>query len=185
MQTTPTEIDDNVRRLASMIPGACSPVFLDLRATVDAEVGECFHNVEAKIKRDGGSYQNGWIVWHAPGLLIEGEFHRVWKSPSNELIDITPKADGERRILFIADSQIEYKNEIVPNVRLPLSDDPILKSIIGMKDREIDIRRQYNDGTGQSQIPLSAMYDRKKPGRNERCPCGSGKKYKSCHGRPH
>ena len=25
--------------------------------------------------------------------------------------------------------------------------------------------------------------DKKKIGRNEKCPCGSGKKYKICHGR--
>lgn len=42
--------------------------------------------------------------------------------------------------------------------------------------------------------PLQALFDqrrpaprtvelRKKVGRNERCPCGSGKKYKQCHGR--
>lgn len=35
-------------------------------------------------------------------------------------------------------------------------------------------RWRYQDGVGQA--------TRREPGRNERCPCGSGKKFKSCHG---
>ena len=32
-------------------------------------------------------------------------------------------------------------------------------------------------------IPRTAMMPRQKTGRNAPCPCGSGKKYKKCHGR--
>ncbi len=37
------------------------------------------------------------------------------------------------------------------------------------------------DGRGQVQQPVRVE---KKVGRNDPCPCGSGKKYKACHGRP-
>jgi preprotein translocase subunit SecA len=35
------------------------------------------------------------------------------------------------------------------------------------------------DGSGKA---LSTASDKKEPGRNDQCPCGSGKKYKKCHG---
>ena len=37
------------------------------------------------------------------------------------------------------------------------------------------------DGRSQAQQPVRVE---KKVGRNEPCPCGSGKKYKNCHGKP-
>ena len=30
--------------------------------------------------------------------------------------------------------------------------------------------------------PQQPVFADKKPGRNDECPCGSGKKYKNCHG---
>lgn len=47
---------------------------------------------------------------------------------------------------------------------------------------------QYNDpsggGEGQKQQRAQPVRVEKKVGRNDPCPCGSGKKYKNCHGRP-
>ena len=37
-----------------------------------------------------------------------------------------------------------------------------------------------NRGEERVRVPVTAT---KEPGRNEPCPCGSGKKYKKCHGR--
>ena len=43
------------------------------------------------------------------------------------------------------------------------------------------------DGTGQTQgppeKPRTVVREGRKVGRNEPCPCGSGKKYKQCHGK--
>jgi hypothetical protein len=41
------------------------------------------------------------------------------------------------------------------------------------------MNRRAHDATAKKQRPLRAE---KKPGRNDPCPCGSGKKYKNCHG---
>jgi preprotein translocase subunit SecA len=35
----------------------------------------------------------------------------------------------------------------------------------------------------QSQTPRAVVRDTPKVGRNDACPCGSGKKYKQCHGK--
>ena len=41
------------------------------------------------------------------------------------------------------------------------------------------------DGTGQAvQTSAAGAADFSKVGRNEPCPCGSGKKFKLCHGDP-
>ncbi|HKK61430.1 MAG TPA: SEC-C metal-binding domain-containing protein, partial [Bacteroidales bacterium] len=44
----------------------------------------------------------------------------------------------------------------------------------------------YNDpsGGGPDQKRMQPVRTEKKVGRNEPCPCGSGKKYKNCHGKP-
>ncbi len=36
---------------------------------------------------------------------------------------------------------------------------------------------------GEQQKPLEPVRVEKKVGRNDACPCGSGKKYKNCHGK--
>lgn len=47
--------------------------------------------------------------------------------------------------------------------------------------RRVDGDWFYMDGEIVKQKPK--VRDKPKVGRNERCPCGSGKKYKKCHGR--
>ena len=39
------------------------------------------------------------------------------------------------------------------------------------------------DGEQSAQQPAQIKRDGDKVGRNDPCPCGSGKKYKKCHGR--
>ncbi|HXK74078.1 MAG TPA: SEC-C metal-binding domain-containing protein, partial [Bacteroidales bacterium] len=45
--------------------------------------------------------------------------------------------------------------------------------------QEVGSGRQISEG-GKGSAPIRVE---KKVGRNEPCPCGSGKKYKQCHGR--
>ena len=51
------------------------------------------------------------------------------------------------------------------------------------QQREVDIPTPIQAVFDQRRGPPNAVEPRKKVGRNERCPCGSGKKYKHCHGR--
>ena len=52
---------------------------------------------------------------------------------------------------------------------VPVSSDPNQRAAAGRDTRE-----------PQKQEPIRVQ---KKPGRNDPCPCGSGKKFKHCHGR--
>jgi preprotein translocase subunit SecA len=46
------------------------------------------------------------------------------------------------------------------------------------EDREAAMRQQ-----GEGGKPATIRREAPKVGRNDPCPCGSGKKYKQCHGR--
>jgi len=73
------------------------------------------------------------------------------------------------------DPLIEYKNEgykIFKNL-LSMIDKAILQSILGLSKREEKIEKPQR-------VFQQPSYSGKKPGRNDPCPCGSGKKYKKC-----
>ena len=48
--------------------------------------------------------------------------------------------------------------------------------------KRVEGRWYFFDASGKPQVP--SRRDTAKVGRNDPCPCGSGKKYKKCHGRP-
>ena len=49
------------------------------------------------------------------------------------------------------------------------------------KDRTQNL--SYSSGGEQSPASMTMKRDQPKVGRNDPCPCGSGKKYKHCHGK--
>jgi preprotein translocase subunit SecA len=59
----------------------------------------------------------------------------------------------------------------------------LTRNIHRKKDRELaELQFTGGDGSGSNGSP--AVNKAPKVGRNELCPCGSGKKYKKCHGAP-
>ena len=97
-------------------------VYVPVRPAKWAVAEYCTANVVAKVKVAEGQPVAGWCIWYAPGDLIEGEYHCVWKSPTGELIDLTPKPDGERQILFVPDITLGYgMHGFYPNRSTPLS----------------------------------------------------------------
>lgn len=89
------------RRLAPA--GALVPLpfrLLDCRY----EAGRCHANVLHRVREAGGERVFGWLLWEQRGVIAEGEFHSVWRAPSGELVDITPRVDGERRVAFLPDT---------------------------------------------------------------------------------
>lgn len=42
---------------------------------------------------------------------------------------------------------------------------------------------EHRGGSEEESKPVTVRRDENKVGRNEPCPCGSGKKYKKCHGK--
>jgi hypothetical protein len=105
--TTPRQpLSSRVQRFCGGISKA-SPVFLPLTNLDGMMAGQCHMNVLQQVRTHGGSRCNGWLIWEmAP--FDEAIFHCAWQSPYGELLDITPRDDGEEYILFVPD----------PNTRL-------------------------------------------------------------------
>ena len=75
------------------------------------------------------------------------------------------KADEWMILASFADSPVRF--DIFGYIKKPWQKDPEM-------DRSVE--KQLGPG-----IPVRP--DGKRPGRNESCPCGSGRKFKKCHGR--
>ena len=202
MITTPTEINKDIFKFCEEIDPTAKPVFLEFFHVEGYIGGECYGNVEKHIEKNGGRVQYGWIIWGDNNIFLEAEFHAVWINDEGEYIDLTPKADGEKRILFLPDSKRKFTGELIDNIRKSLVDNAYTRTLIKVGERKFEIRKKYYLGGHMREIPKFELknledYDKKvyseellkdklggkiKIGRNESCPCGSGKKYKKCCG---
>jgi uncharacterized protein YecA (UPF0149 family) len=86
---------------------------------------------------------------------------------------------GELRRILIGDekSEAEQIAELMKHGFTPIPDELSKEANKELKDRDsvmVDMKKKS---------PLTAWAKRVKQGRNERCSCGSGKKYKNCCGR--
>lgn len=144
--TTPPEITDEIMKLCRQLDPTQVPVYVPVSPWGSSMMDRCFFNLPEKIGVDGGSIQHGWTIWERPGLLIEGEFHAVWVSPEGDLIDITPKKDGETEILFLPDGKRIWTGELIDNVRMPLVDNEITRRLIKSSKESFETRRRHYRG---------------------------------------
>ena len=200
--TTPKRITPVIEALASeLVPGGV-PVFLPATPPApDAQMNECFAAVEGEVTRHGGSACIGWRIWEWPHVLIEAEFHAVWRNPAGELCDVTPLVNGEARILFLPDPGRAFEGKQVNSIRKPLSTNPDVAAFIAVADAEFELGNRGERDRQGGQITLEGdeaeewiALQRKRrellprllkvspPGRNEACDCGSGRKFKHCCG---
>ncbi|MER9776806.1 hypothetical protein [Mesorhizobium sp. M0220] len=101
-ETTPSAITPAVKVFVQQLGGETAqplPVISDPYGLY----GWCSTGVEEKVRNDGGSICFGWTIWEWPGVLLTSEFHAVWRSPSGDLFDITPKPQRETSIIFVPD----------------------------------------------------------------------------------
>lgn len=193
---TPRALTPVLVRFASTVVPDVTPTFVNISPGTGGEINECFGTVAAHIEQHGGSVQHGWALWEWPGVMIEAEFHAVWRALDNSLLDVTPREDSEQRVLFLPDPTRTFDGSAVDNVRLALTDDPRAADFIRLAEQKYEIlnrgRRAHQFGlVGISRDEIEPVLLRmmalqsqlsRAPGRNEACPCGSGGKYKRCHG---
>ena len=206
--TTPAQIDATVREFCTEISDESAPVYVNLDTSTAYPVSECCYNVPTHVEKNGGEIVDGWMIWYLPQKFIEAEFHRVWRNSDGELVDVTPKPNGEQRVLFVPDSKIEWKKKRIPNIRKALDNDPLIALMIQRAKSHDELDAKYTDENGRPRVPalehraveqqfaaavqrlqqtgyrLDTAQSNRKIGRNDPCPCGSGKKYKKCHGSP-
>jgi hypothetical protein len=101
-ETTPGLISQTVIALCESL-NAEPPSYVPVQNDPHGLYGFCNDGVYEKIKAHGGTIRFGWTIWEYPGLFLTAEFHAVWVDPAGTLIDITPKPQGETRIVFAGD----------------------------------------------------------------------------------
>lgn len=106
LETTPTEITEALKEFCIDLCWS-EPNFIPVEANADGMYGFCNLTVAEKIKKEGGKPVHGWTIWEWPCVFWTAEFHMVWESPTGQLIDVTPKPDGETSILFLRDFSFE------------------------------------------------------------------------------
>jgi hypothetical protein len=146
LQTTPVGITPPILAFCESITPELEPLFLNVPPLTSGNqhmLSEAHFNVREHTKREGcGSIQYGWVIWEQPNVLLEAEFHSVWKAPNGELIDITPQMDGEKQVLFLADPVRTFNfqtREYVPSKRWALQNDADLRryfEILDASDKE-------------------------------------------------
>jgi hypothetical protein len=110
---SPVKIDMHLRMLLNYLDAVESEAVL-LKYTNPLaflpEPDECHFNVWLMINNAGGHAQSGWVLAQDKAQQFsEAIFHSVWRSPQGKLIDITPRKDREKRLLFVPD----HKRQIV------------------------------------------------------------------------
>ena len=198
MITVPSERTEEVKQLLSIIGSPNEPIYVACKPDKRAQQNECFTLVDAKVNKEGGEQIIGWQIWQT-SLLLEAEFHAVWKTPNGELVDITPKSIPFKEILFVADPETAYEGKQVNNIRINLSGNPLVDEFIAIHEA---VFRIENKGERAFKYELSLSGEEAnahhklnlvKPvleimalqgcTRNSHCFCGSEKKYKACHGK--
>lgn len=193
--TTPKFITSSVIAFANKLNLKVTPIYLQAKTESYAKPSFCFPNVHRKIELDGGSIQHGWVIWERLGQFLEAEFHAVWKSPEGELVDITPKIDGETSVVFVAEDSLRWVGLYIPNRLFALTDSSLVETLQDLKNIQCQIiNSRYRDGKwsvlkAQQLIRLQdsiqhtlTMLDSNEK-RTANCPCGSGEKFKRCHGK--
>ena len=100
-----------------------SPLYVPSLPAEGAPYNECFPLVESHVAKYGGSVVFGWAIWERPKVILEAEFHAIWRAHDGGVADISPRQFSIPRILFAEDKRRKYKGVAVDNIRKSLTND--------------------------------------------------------------
>lgn len=155
----PEQIDSATRAFcASIAPG--EPLYVEVHPEPAARVAYCFDNSAAQAAAKGGEAVYGWAIWHWPGRWFEAEHHAVWRTPTGELIDVTPQAGNPPRVLFLPDPSAPYNpSTFRRNVMAPDAGNALARDYIALVAQRSDITDRYWE-PGIEILPLFSPEDR-------------------------
>ena len=122
------------------------------------------------------SVQNAAYEQKDPLLIYKFESFKLFEQM---LLDINREITS-----FLSRAQLPMRQEDVQEARQPQAPQKGLKAGRSNDfDRAAAQQRQAIENSAQQPQKVMPVHVEKKVGRNDPCPCGSGKKYKNCHGR--
>ncbi len=186
----PTSIDFkalNIEELASV--EILAMVLQDARERLEERKGE-WEERTAELERRGLARTDGADSFsEAERRTLLSVVDSRWREHLYEM-DYLREGIGWRG-LSQRDPLVEYKREgfdMFVEMERGLKEDYVtyIYRIENVKLREEEMQQLSYSGGGEepNQRPKSPRKAEGKVGRNDPCPCGSGKKYKKCHGRP-
>jgi hypothetical protein len=140
--TTPNTIGPSVEALRKELHLQEEPIWIPVQSRSDSKPADCFCDVKHQIAEFGGSAIYGWQIWEWPRIMIEAEFHAVWNSPDEEILDVSVKPDGENRILFLPDPNRTYEGRQIDNVRVALWKNNLVHAFIGTSKQIFEVREK-------------------------------------------
>lgn len=143
MMTTPATVTPEILALCKALDPSQHPVPVPVQVEPQATQDNCFENVDAVVAVRKGRRIEGWLIWEWPGVLLEAVFHAVWEMPNGDRVDVSPKEDGERSILFLPDSVRRYTGTLIESVHRPLSTSPKVREFIAAARSLTALRRRY------------------------------------------
>lgn len=195
----PPEITGAILHLCHEIAPGSQPKYVTVTPETEAQISECFSNVEAKVATAGGEILYGWTIWIWPNVFVEAEHHAVWRQ-GDELVDVTPHVHGERRILFLPDPERIYDSvhhKRIINVKRSLGVISAAQAFIDASDSMAEYIEEVSDGLVMNADPVIGsilhhetqramaavifqLARRLKP--HDPCLCSSGRKFRKCCG---
>lgn len=193
---TPLSVSKELYEITGKVSCKSKPVFIHITPANHATELNCHNNVNAHIQLFGGSIVYWWCIYVWPRVLVEFEFHSMWKSNNGELHDITQRPDKETDCLFLQDDDLKYSGLRLPNLLFSLSKDKLVIDYINASNEYAAIiTENQTPYTGEAKVNIKQlqMVSEKNKSiqtrlqnscateRNDPCPCGSRKKFKHCH----
>jgi hypothetical protein len=134
-ETTPRRITPPIKRLCKRLVPEATPGFVPVLAAPSAKPNAICENVDEVIRVNGGEHAPGWLIWEMRGVLLNAERYSCWRSPEGDLIDVSPKPDGEKRILFLQSPEPWDGSRVCP-ITFALNDDEPVKKYIKLYQSE-------------------------------------------------
>lgn len=175
-------LKDSVYGIFSVTMGAISQTGDDLKEELSSEVTKSYEKKEAEIGSEMMRYLEKLFVLQ----VVDSQWKDHLLAMDHLKEGIGLRGYGQR------DPLVEYKREafdMFSEMSTRISSEVVTRlfKIQVQRDREAEIkshqkRMSLNYNRGEGGVAVQTVTKVKKTGRNEPCPCGSGKKYKKCCG---
>ena len=124
------------------------------------------------------SVQNASYEQKDPLLIFKLESAKVWDSMINEMYNRITSILTRAQI-----PEVQQVQEAAPEQHTQRQQYTESKQQVGEEQLSDPNQRAAAQQDTRAQQPRTPIIKDKLPGRNDPCPCGSGKKFKQCHGR--